>query len=98
MLYKCFKLDQRLHQYYSHEELTYYLVAGLTHDVNHSKAFLISEGNNNAYEVKMKTELAMIAENDAVLERMHLSTFFQICNKNPKFDILSKSSNPLLTK
>ena len=62
------------------------------------KLFLISEGNNNAFEVKMKTELALIAENDAVLERMHSSTFFKLCKKNPKYDIVSKSLNPLLTK
>lgn len=33
------------------------------------------EGTNNAYEVKLNTELAQIAENDAVLERMHTRTF-----------------------
>jgi hypothetical protein len=36
MLYKCFKTDLNLGKIYSDEELTYYLIASITHDVNHS--------------------------------------------------------------
>lgn len=36
MLYKCFKSDTGLAKIYSPEDLTYYLIAGITHDVNHS--------------------------------------------------------------
>lgn len=84
-------MDDFLRKTYSDEDLTYYLIAGITHDVNHP-------GTNNIYEVKMKSELAKVAENDAVLEKMHLQTFLNICKSNPEFDIISKSSNPQKTK
>lgn len=68
MLYKCFKADPKLGAVYSDEDLTYYMIAGMAHDINH-------KGTNNSYEEKMKTELAKTAENTAVLEKMHLKTF-----------------------
>ena len=53
-------MDDFLRKTYSDEDLTYYLIAGITHDVNHP-------GTNNIYEVKMKSESAKVAENEAVL-------------------------------
>lgn len=52
------------------------MIAGITHDVNH-------KGTNNLFEVKMKSELAKVAQDDAVLEKMHLSTFLNICKSKP---------------
>ncbi len=43
------------------------MIAGLTHDVNHSIWISNAEGTNNIYEEKMKTDLAKVAENSAVL-------------------------------
>lgn len=74
------------------------MIAGLTHDVNHSIWISNAEGTNNTYEEKMKTDLAKVAENSAVLEKMHLKTFLEITRKKPEFDIISKSTNPKATQ
>jgi HD superfamily phosphohydrolase len=60
MFYQLIKMDRKFKGIYSKEEIGFTLVAALAHDIGH-------RGVNNLYEIKMNTELARIAENDAVL-------------------------------
>lgn len=60
MLYQLTKLDKQFRQMYTTEEIGYCLIAALSHDMGHP-------GTNNGYETKMKTKLAAIANNEAVL-------------------------------
>ncbi len=56
MIYKCFKIEQKFLKIYSEEDLTYYLIAGITHDVNHrKKLYLNIGGTNNGFEVKLNS-------------------------------------------
>ncbi|EAR95996.2 3',5'-cyclic-nucleotide phosphodiesterase (macronuclear) [Tetrahymena thermophila SB210] len=59
------------------------LLSGLAHDMNH-------KGVNNLYKVKRKAENSLRYMEQAVLENMHVSTFFHIISRNPQFDIASK--------
>ncbi|KAL4459480.1 hypothetical protein ABPG74_018093 [Tetrahymena malaccensis] len=59
------------------------MLSGLAHDMNH-------KGVNNLYKVKRKAENSLRYMEIAVLENMHVSTFFHIISRNPQFDIASK--------
>jgi hypothetical protein len=83
-------MDRKFKSLYSSEEIGFTLIAALAHDVNH-------QGTNNLYEIKMNTQLARIANNESVLEKMHIRTFFSIV-RTKNINLLDKASNPTRIK
>ena len=50
-------------RYFTPEEIFYTFVAGISHDLNHSKLLFYLDGTNNMFEVKRKTDLALMYNN-----------------------------------
>lgn len=61
-------------------------MAALGHDLNH-------QGTNNMFEIKNKTVLAELANNESVLEKMHIKQFFSIV-KNKNITFFDRTKNP----
>ena len=83
-------------QFKSHftpEELFLTFLSGLSHDINHSIFSLNSDGTNNMFEVKRKTDLALMYHNESVLENMHISVLWKILRDHPSLNFLSLSKN-----
>lgn len=86
MFYHMTKMDRKFRTLFSKEEVGFILLAGLAHDGNHP-------GTNNNYEIKTNSELAKLAGNEAVLEKMHLRTLFNLL-KTKNIGVLEKTKNP----
>ena len=67
-------------EYLTSLEILAVLIAAICHDLDHP-------GHNNAFEVAVGSDLAMLYNDDTVLERHHCSMAFRILN--------TKDSNPL---
>jgi 3',5'-cyclic-nucleotide phosphodiesterase len=56
--------------------------------------FLKKDGTNNMFEVKRKTELALMYNSESVLENMHISTLWKILKSKSELNFLNFSKNP----
>jgi hypothetical protein len=65
----------------SQRQWFYIFIAALIHDLDHP-------GTNNSFEVKRKSQLAVEADNKAVLEHMHLRTFWKLLRSNSQINFL----------
>lgn len=80
MLYNLIKSDNKFSSLYSREQIGFAFIAALGHDLKH-------QGTNNGYQIKMKTQLAVIAENEAVLQKLHIKLLLKLVN-DYKVDLL----------
>jgi hypothetical protein len=65
----------------SQRQWFFIFIAALIHDLNHP-------GTTNAFEVKQRSQIAGDAGNQAVLEKMHLSTFWKLLKSNSQINFL----------
>ena len=78
MFWRCLKLDTSFENLYSEEEVFYTFIAGLAHDINHSKKLVKIDGTNNAFEKKLQSKYAKLSNNASILEWMHIRYFFSL--------------------
>lgn len=88
------KKSPKLEAILSSEDHFYACLAGLAHDLGHSKKiYYFLEGTNNSFEVKKKSKLAQEHQNEAVLEKMHIQKFFALMERSDETNLLKFSSN-----
>ena len=81
MLFQAYNRSPSLRKAISEKQWLFVFLAALAHDLNHP-------GTCNSLEVKMKSHLAAEAQNVSVLEKMHLSVFWNILKKNSQVNFL----------
>ena len=88
LLFQCFERSEKLVANFSAFEVFVVYFSALCHDLNHP-------GTNSLYEIKRKSDLALLYNNESVLENMHISQVYRMLRDNEKVDIISGLKSPV---
>lgn len=53
------------------------------------------KGTNSFYEIKRKSQMAVMYNYESVLENMHISQFYRLCKEHPDVDLIAKIKSPV---
>lgn len=80
-MYQTYNRSETLRRCLTEKQWFYAFIAALAHDLNHP-------GTTNAFEIKKKSQLAVEANNESVLEKMHLNSLWGILKKHSQVNFL----------
>lgn len=86
MLHQSYARSSALRKSLTEKQWFYVFMAGLAHDISHP-------GTTNAFEIKRKSQWAVEAGNEAVLEKMHLGQFWSMLKKHSQVNFLQGYSS-----